>query len=56
MVMNVVTNKLDISFAAADGLSPVIGTIEIHYELEIDGVWQSANTLSIIVREEQRGH
>lgn len=54
MKMGIVTNKLDISFSEAQG---TVGTIAIHYDLEIDGQWQSANSLSITVREEQeRGY
>jgi uncharacterized beta-barrel protein YwiB (DUF1934 family) len=54
MKMGIVTNKLDISFNEAQG---TVGTIDIQYDLEIDGQWQSANSLSITVREEQeRGY
>lgn len=54
MKMGVLTNKLAVSFNEADGK---IGMIDIHYELEIDGEWQSDNTLFISVREEQNiGH
>jgi uncharacterized beta-barrel protein YwiB (DUF1934 family) len=50
MKMGILTNKLDISFNEAQG---TVGTVDIHYDLEIDGRWQSANSLSITVREEQ---
>lgn len=36
-------------------LSETYGEIKIKYELSIDGQWQSSNTLSIFVREEQNG-
>jgi uncharacterized beta-barrel protein YwiB (DUF1934 family) len=54
MKMGILTNKLNISFNEAHGK---VGTIDIHYDLEIDGKWQSANSLLIMVREEQeRGY
>lgn len=37
-------------------LSQTEGHIQIKYELEINGQWQSSNTLSIFVREEQYEH
>ncbi|MCE5287248.1 MAG: DUF1934 domain-containing protein [Pelosinus sp.] len=52
--MGVMTNKLDVFFSEAQG---TVGTIDIRYDLEIDGQWQSANSLTITVREEQeRGY
>lgn len=54
MQMSVLTNRLDVAFAA---MNDTVDKIDIYYDLEIDGQWQSANTLSIMVREEQkRGH
>lgn len=54
MEMGILTNKLNIFFNEARG---TVGTIDIHYDLEIDGQWQSANNLLITVREEQeRGY
>lgn len=44
--MSVFTKDLEIKFNAPSG------AINISYELEIDGQWQSANTLSITIREE----
>lgn len=52
--MGIYTHTLDIFFNEAQG---TVGSIDIHYDLEIDGRWQSANSLSITVREEQeRGY
>ena len=47
--MAVATGILDISVAAGDQDLPAI---YIEYELEIAGDWQSANTLSITLRED----
>ncbi|VBB06363.1 calycin [Lucifera butyrica] len=41
------TTRLEISLAAP------AGSVELAYELEIDGRWQSTNTLSVTIREER---
>ncbi|SFL76928.1 DUF1934 domain-containing protein [Pelosinus propionicus] len=46
MQMNIQTNSLRIDLTSATG------TVAIEYELEINGQWQSANTLSISIQEE----
>lgn len=52
MQMGIMTNYLKIALGGR-----AAGTLEIGYELEIDGQWQSANTLLISIREErERGH
>ncbi len=52
--MSIMTSKLTVSFGSQDN---TVDRIDIGYELELDGHWQSANTLSIIVRGEQKnGH
>ena len=52
MEMGITTNSL--RMALHNGTA---GTLEIGYELEINGQWQSANTLLISIREEsKRGH
>lgn len=48
MKMNILTKKLDIS------MSEAAGHIDVAYELEIDGQWQSSNTLSVAIREERK--
>ncbi|AJQ29439.1 DUF1934 domain-containing protein [Pelosinus fermentans] len=51
MQMSILTNSLNMA------LTSTIGTITIEYELEINGQWQSANTLSISIQEESiSGH
>jgi uncharacterized beta-barrel protein YwiB (DUF1934 family) len=46
MQMSVLTKSLEIAFTSE------AGRLNIEYDLEINGEWQSANTLSISVREE----
>ena len=46
MEMGIITQNIKLA------LSSPTGTIDIRYELEINGQWQSTNTLSISVREE----
>lgn len=51
MQMSVLTNRLNVVFG--------IGTsvVDIGYELEIEGQWQSSNSLSVSIREVQNsGH
>lgn len=48
MSLAVLTKKLSISMAETNG------KLEVAYELEIDGQWQSANTLSVEIREERK--
>lgn len=48
MKMNVYTNRLATAIVGASG------TIDVNYELEIDGQWQSSNTLSIHIREDEQ--
>lgn len=48
MQMSIETRQLDISLEAAGG------SIYVVYDLEINGQWQSANTLSVKVREESK--
>lgn len=52
MQMSVLTSAMEIHFAKSSG------QVEIAYDLEIDGKWQSSNTLSIEIREEgqNNGH
>ncbi len=51
MSMGILTQNIEMD------LHNSVGTIRIRYELEINGQWQSTNTLSISVREEsKRGH
>ncbi len=51
MHMGIQTNSLKMALASTTG------TIAIEYELEINGQWQSANTLSISIQEESiSGH
>jgi uncharacterized beta-barrel protein YwiB (DUF1934 family) len=51
MQMGILTKSLKIDLASE------IGVLEISYELEMNGQWQSANTLSISIREEiKSGH
>jgi len=45
MSMTVFTTQINSSFGAASG------TIDISYELEVDGQWQSENVLTIIIQE-----
>ena len=45
--MGIVTQDINVA------LSNLAGNINIRYELEINGQWQSTNTLSISVREEK---
>lgn len=47
MNMAVTTKKMDIVIGLASGV------IDINYELEVDGQWQSDNTLSISIQEGQ---
>jgi uncharacterized beta-barrel protein YwiB (DUF1934 family) len=47
MKMSVFTKRLDIQ----PGSYP--GAINVAYELEINGEWQSSNTLSVSIREEE---
>lgn len=47
--MMIETSHLEVTLSKTDG------EINIQYEVEIDGQWQSSNTLSIFVREEQYG-
>lgn len=52
MEMGIMTNSLRMDLP-----SGAAGTLEIGYELEINGQWQSANSLLISIREEsKRGH
>jgi len=46
MKMGIITQSIKLA------LESPTGTIDIRYELEINGQWQSTNTLSISVREE----
>ncbi len=51
MQMSILTNSLKMALASTTG------TVAIEYELEINGQWQSANTLSISIQEESiSGH
>lgn len=51
MQMGILTKNIKMALAS------VIGTLEISYELEMNGQWQSTNTLSISIREEiKSGH
>lgn len=48
MEMGILTQSIE------QALSHSVGSIQIRYELEINGQWQSTNTLSISVREESK--
>jgi uncharacterized beta-barrel protein YwiB (DUF1934 family) len=48
MKLNILTKKLDITMSAS------LGKIEVAYELEIGGQWQSSNKLSVLIREERK--
>ncbi|WP_378955296.1 DUF1934 domain-containing protein [Pelosinus sp. sgz500959] len=48
MEMGILTQSIE------QALSKSVGNIHIRYELEINGQWQSTNTLSISVREESK--
>jgi uncharacterized beta-barrel protein YwiB (DUF1934 family) len=51
MQMGILTKSIKID------LVNEIGVLEISYELEMNGQWQSANTLSVSIREEvKNGH
>lgn len=47
MKMAVMTHVLEHSFSGGTG------ALRIHYDLEMDGQWQSYNTLSVIIRGEK---
>jgi len=48
MQMSILTNSIQM---ALDGIT---GSLEISYELEMNGQWQSTNTLSISIQEESK--
>ncbi|SDF16180.1 DUF1934 domain-containing protein [Sporolituus thermophilus] len=48
MRMSVYTSRLAVDIAGTTG------NIEIEYDLEIEGQWQSANKLSVKIREDER--
>ncbi|AIF50013.1 DUF1934 domain-containing protein [Pelosinus sp. UFO1] len=50
MQMSIVTNSLEITSDSITGIKD----LDISYELEMNGQWQSANTLSISIREESK--
>ena len=50
MQMSIVTNSLKITLDSITGIKD----LDISYELEMNGQWQSANTLSISIREESK--
>lgn len=49
MEIGVLTQSMNIALAAA------AGTLTIRYELEVNGQWQSTNTLLISLQEEEQG-
>ncbi len=46
MQMSVLTKNLQLA------LNGIAGSVEVSYELEVNGQWQSTNTLSISIQEE----